>query len=146
MATEAPQDGDAKAAREESTGEEAPKEMYTDDYIRRWAPLDPLDRDRMTPAHKRAIVEKMLKRNAVVYSRLAELGPHGAGRPACRSAHCGPPVRLSSHVACDRLHARRPLACGGDGDSLGNGAHQRPPRPPPPPIRPLNTIKGFFNP
>lgn len=47
--------------------------MYTDEYIRLWEPLDPLDRDRMTPEQKRMIIEKMLKRNAVVYNRLAEL-------------------------------------------------------------------------
>lgn len=52
---------------------EAPGAMYRDDEIRRWEPLDPLDRDRMTPKQKRMIVEKMLKRNAVVYNRLAEL-------------------------------------------------------------------------
>ena len=53
--------------------EESSAGMYTDDEIRRWAPLDPLDRDRMTPKQKRMIVEKMLRRNAVVYNRLAEL-------------------------------------------------------------------------
>ena len=74
MAIEAPQgDSAADAPEVEPTGEEAPKEMYTDDYIRRWEPLEPLDPDRMTDAHRSAIAEKMLKRNAVVYNRLAEL-------------------------------------------------------------------------
>ena len=53
--------------------EESSAGMYTDDEIGRLAPLDPLDRDRMTPKQKRMIVEKMLRRNAVVYNRLAEL-------------------------------------------------------------------------
>ena len=74
MATEEPQGNSAANAPEgESAAEEAPKEMYTDDYIRRWEPLEPLDPDRMTDEHRRAIAEKMLKRNAVVYNRLAEL-------------------------------------------------------------------------
>ena len=51
----------------------APKEMYTDEYIRLWEPLDPLDPDRMTDGHRTAIAEKMLERNAAVYNRLAEL-------------------------------------------------------------------------
>ena len=47
--------------------------MYTDEYIRLWEPLDPLDPDRMTEEHRRAIIEKMYRRNAVVYERLAQL-------------------------------------------------------------------------
>lgn len=61
------------SAADAPAGEEATKGMYTDDYIRRWEPLEPLEPDRMTDAHSRAIAEKMLKRNAVVYNRLAEL-------------------------------------------------------------------------
>ena len=78
MACEAPKGRDATAAPassgdEESDGGEGQKEMYTDEYIRLWEPLDPLDPDRMTDEHRIAIAEKMLKRNAVVYNRLAEL-------------------------------------------------------------------------
>ena len=51
----------------------APKEMYTDEYIRLWEPLDPLDPDRMTEEHRMVILEKMYRRNAVVYDRLAQL-------------------------------------------------------------------------
>ena len=47
--------------------------MYTDEYIRLWEPLDPLDPDRMTDEHHRAIIEKMYRRNAVVYERLAQI-------------------------------------------------------------------------
>ena len=61
------------AVAPESAGEEAPKEMYTDEYIRLWEPLEPLDPDRMTPAHKRAILRKLYLRSAPVYDRLAEL-------------------------------------------------------------------------
>ena len=49
------------------------KEMYTDDEIRRWQPLMPLDRDRMTPRQIEIIMENMYKRSFVVYDRLAEL-------------------------------------------------------------------------
>ena len=63
----------ADAQAKDAAAEEAPKEMYTDEYIRLWEPLDPLDPDRMTDEHRIAIAEKMLKRNAVVYNRLAEL-------------------------------------------------------------------------
>lgn len=51
----------------------APLKMYTDDEIRRWQPLMPLDRDRMTPKQIRMILGKMYMRSAVVYDRLAEL-------------------------------------------------------------------------
>ena len=47
--------------------------MYTDEYIRLWEPLDPLDPDRMTEEHRMVILEKMYRRNAVVYDRLAQL-------------------------------------------------------------------------
>ena len=78
MATEAPQDDNAgtvlaDASEEKSAGGEAPKEMYTDEYIRLWEPLEPLDPDKMTPAHKRAILRKLYLRSAPVYDRLAEL-------------------------------------------------------------------------
>ena len=49
------------------------KEMYTDDEIRRWEPLMPLDRDRMTPKQIEMIMQKMYERNFIVYDRLAEL-------------------------------------------------------------------------
>ena len=49
------------------------KKMYTDDEIRRWEPLMPLDRDRMTPKQIGMIMQKMYEQNAVVYNRLAEL-------------------------------------------------------------------------
>ena len=49
------------------------KKMYTDDEIRRWEPLMPLDRDRLTPKQIEIIMENMYKRNFVVYDRLAEL-------------------------------------------------------------------------
>ena len=51
----------------------APKQLYTDEYIRLWEPLDPLDPDRMTDEHHRAIIKKMYMRYAVVYERLAQL-------------------------------------------------------------------------
>ena len=78
MACETPNECDSAAAPagagdEESDGGEDQKEMYTDEYIRLWEPLMPLDPDRMTDEHRVVIVEKMLKRNAVVYNRLAEL-------------------------------------------------------------------------
>lgn len=63
----------AGAQAKDAAAEEAPKEMYTDEYIRLWEPLDPLDPDRMTEEHRRAIIEKMYRRNAVVYERLAQL-------------------------------------------------------------------------
>ena len=49
------------------------KKMYTDDEIRRWQPLMPLDRDRLTPRQIEIIMENMYKRSFVVYDRLAEL-------------------------------------------------------------------------
>ncbi len=76
MATKAPQDDNAStvlADASKSAVEEASKEMYTDEYIRLWEPLEPLDPDRMTPAHKRAILRKLYLRSAPVYDRLAEL-------------------------------------------------------------------------
>ena len=78
MATEASQDDggaavQAGATEGETTGGEAPKEMYTDEYIRLWEPLDPLDPDRMTPEHERVIMQKLYMRSAPVYDRLAEL-------------------------------------------------------------------------
>ncbi len=47
--------------------------MYTDDEIRQWQPLMPLDRDRMTPKQMRMIMTKMYMRHAIVYDRLADL-------------------------------------------------------------------------
>lgn len=52
---------------------QAPKEMYTDDEIRRWEPLMPLDRDRLTPKQIEIIMDNMYKRSFIVYDRLAEL-------------------------------------------------------------------------
>ena len=49
------------------------KKMYTDDEIRQWQPLMPLDRDRMTPKQMRMIMTKMYMRHAIVYDRLADL-------------------------------------------------------------------------
>ena len=60
------QGGGAVASREA-------KKMYTDDEIRRWEPLMPLDRDRMTPEQIGMIMQKMYEQSAVVYNRLAEL-------------------------------------------------------------------------
>ena len=60
------QGGGAVASREA-------KKMYTDDEIRRWEPLMPLDRDRMTPEQIGMIMQKMYEQSAVVYDRLAEL-------------------------------------------------------------------------
>ena len=60
------QGGGAVASREA-------KKMYTDDEIRRWEPLMPLDRDRMTPKQIEMIMQKMYERNFIVYDRLAEL-------------------------------------------------------------------------
>ena len=51
----------------------APKEMYTDDEIRRWEPLMPLDRDRLTPKQIGMIMQMMYRRSFIVYDRLAEL-------------------------------------------------------------------------
>ena len=77
MDTEASQDDGAATgpvdATEKSAGGEAPKEMYTDEYIRFWEPLDPLDPDRMTPEHERIIMQKLYVRSAPIYNRLAEL-------------------------------------------------------------------------
>ena len=53
--------------------EQPTKEMYTDDEIRQWQPLMPLDRDRMTPKQIGMIMQKMYERNFIVYDRLAEL-------------------------------------------------------------------------
>ena len=52
---------------------QAAKKMYTDDEIRRWEPLMPLDRDRLTPKQIEIIMENMYKRSFIVYDRLAEL-------------------------------------------------------------------------
>ena len=49
------------------------RKMYTDDEIRRWQPLMPLDRDRLTPKQMRMIMTKMYMRHAIVYDRLADL-------------------------------------------------------------------------
>ena len=49
------------------------KEMYTDDEIRRWQPLMPLDRDRLTTKQMRMIMAKMYMRSFIVYDRLADL-------------------------------------------------------------------------
>ena len=49
------------------------KEMYTDDEIRQWQPLMPLDRDRMTTQQMRMIMAKMYMRSFAVYDRLADL-------------------------------------------------------------------------
>ena len=46
--------------------------MYTDDEIRRWQPLMPLDRDRMTTKQMRMIMAKMYMRSFIVYDSLAE--------------------------------------------------------------------------
>ena len=51
----------------------AAKKMYTDDEIRWWEPLMPLDRDRLTPKQMRMIMAKMYMRSFIVYDRLAEL-------------------------------------------------------------------------
>ena len=51
----------------------APKEMYTDDEIRRWEPLMPLDRDRLTPKQMGMIMQMMYRRSFIVYDRLAEI-------------------------------------------------------------------------
>ena len=78
MATEASQDNGAAtvpvdATEGETAGGKEPKEMYTDEYIRFWEPLDPLDPDRMTPEHERIILQKLYVRSAPIYNRLAEL-------------------------------------------------------------------------
>ena len=78
MATEAPQDDNAvtvpaDASEDKSAGEEAPKEMYTDEYIRLWEPLEPLDPDRMTDEHRDVILQKLYLRSSIVYDRLAQL-------------------------------------------------------------------------
>ena len=78
MAAEAPQDDNsgtvpADASEGESAGEDAPKEMYTDEYIRLWEPLEPLDPDRMTDEHKDVILQKLYWRSFPVYDRLAQL-------------------------------------------------------------------------
>lgn len=78
MATEAPQDDNAgtvqaDASEEKSAGEEAPKEKYTDEYIRLWEPLEPLDPDRMTDEHNDVILQKLYLRSSIVYDRLAQL-------------------------------------------------------------------------
>ena len=52
---------------------QAAKKMYTDDEIRWWEPLMPLDRDRLTPKQMRMIMAKMYMRRFIVYDRLAEL-------------------------------------------------------------------------
>ena len=59
------QDGGAVASQEA-------KKMYTDDEIRRWQPLMPLDRDRMTTKQMRMIMAKMYMRSFIVYDSLAE--------------------------------------------------------------------------
>ena len=51
---------------------EAAKKMYTDDEIRRWQPLMPLDRDRLTTKQMRMIMAKMYMRSFIVYDSLAE--------------------------------------------------------------------------
>ena len=51
----------------------APKEMYTDDEIRRWEPLMPLDRDRLTPKQMGMIMQMMYRRSFIVYDLLAEI-------------------------------------------------------------------------
>ena len=38
---------------------QAAKKMYTDDEIRRWEPLMPLDRDRLTPKQIEIIMDNM---------------------------------------------------------------------------------------
>lgn len=50
-----------------------PDGMHTDEYIRIWQPLMPLDRDRLTPEQVGMIMQKLYRRSAVVYNRLAEL-------------------------------------------------------------------------
>ena len=62
-----------KAQGGEAVASRGAKKMYTDDEIRRWQPLMPLDRDRMTPRQIEIIMENMYKRSFVVYDRLAEL-------------------------------------------------------------------------
>lgn len=78
MATGASQDDggaavQAGATEGETAGGKEPKEMYTDEYIRLWEPLDPLDPDRMTLEHKKVIMQKLYVRSAPIYNRLAEL-------------------------------------------------------------------------
>ena len=77
MSTKAPQDDNASTvladASEKSAVEEASKEMYTDEYIRLWEPLEPLDPDRMTDEHKDVILQKLYWRSFPVYDRLAQL-------------------------------------------------------------------------
>ena len=51
---------------------EGAKKMYTDDEIRRWQPLMPLDRDRLTTKQMRMIMAKMYMRSFIVYDSLAE--------------------------------------------------------------------------
>lgn len=61
-------------AREcEAAARRTPDGMYTDEYIRIWQPLMPLDRDRLTPEQVGMIMQKLYRRSAVVYNRLAEL-------------------------------------------------------------------------
>ena len=56
-----------------AVADHAVKKMYTDDEIRRWEPLMPLDRDRLTTKQMRMIMAKMYMRSFIVYDRLAEL-------------------------------------------------------------------------
>ena len=62
-----------KTRGSEAVASQEAKKMYTDDEIRRWQPLMPLDRDRLTPRQIEIIMKNMYKRSFVVYDRLAEL-------------------------------------------------------------------------
>ena len=46
---------------------------HSDDYIRAWQPLMPLDARRLTSEQRRIILDKLYLRHFIVYDRLAEI-------------------------------------------------------------------------
>ena len=46
---------------------------HSDEYIRSWQALMPLDARNLTPKQRRIILDKLYRRHFIVYDRLAEI-------------------------------------------------------------------------
>ena len=46
---------------------------HSDEYIRTWQPLMPLDASRLTSEQRKIILDKLYRRHFIVYDRLAEI-------------------------------------------------------------------------
>ena len=64
---------EAVRARPPSAEVDAQGPGHSDEYIRSWQALMPLDARNLTPKQRRIILDKLYRRHFIVYDRLAEI-------------------------------------------------------------------------